>query len=156
MAHRSKVDWWLFALVATGLALSAGGGAFVLFTAQGTEQLWIGGFGVAVSLAVVLITWPVRYEIAATELRVRSGVLRWSLPLAWFLEARPSSNPLSAPAWSLRRLRLDYRRPDGRRGFLLVSPRDREAFLRELAEADPGLALDERRWVLTRAPGRPS
>ncbi|HOX46109.1 MAG TPA: PH domain-containing protein [Myxococcota bacterium] len=150
--HRSKVDWWLFSLVFAGLLVSGLGGAFVLVTGPGAGARWTGGFGLLVCAAVLLLTWPVRYEITPEELRVRAGLVRWRLPLAWIRAARLSSNPLSAPAWSLRRLRLDYRRPDGREGFQLLSPRDREAFLRELAAADPGLELDEDRWVLTRRP----
>jgi hypothetical protein len=153
MVHRSRVDWWLFSLVSMGVALSGFGGAFVLASASSAGPRWIGGFGLLISVAVLLVTWPVRYEITPVELRVRAGVFRWRIPLTWIRAGRLSANPLSAPAWSLRRLRLDYRRPDGREGFQLLSPRDREAFLRELAAADPALALDEDRWVLSRRPG---
>jgi hypothetical protein len=49
----------------------------------------------------------------------------------------PTRNPLSSPALSLDRLRIDYGR--GRR--IMVSPRDPGAFLRELRRR--GAPIDE-------------
>lgn len=40
----------------------------------------------------------------------------------------PTRGPLSSPALSLDRLRIEY----GKRGVVLISPREKEAFVRAL------------------------
>jgi hypothetical protein len=153
MVHRSRIDGWLALLLALGLSVSALGGAFVLVVGPTREARWSGAFGVLMGLLLGSVIWPMRYEIDAGRVRIRSGLLRFGVPLEAIRAARFSSNPLGAPALSLRRLRIDYLKPNGKTGFLLISPRDREAFLRELAQAEPELALDERTWSLSRRTG---
>ena len=46
-----------------------------------------------------------------------------------------------------RRLRVNDRRRNGKIGFVLISPREKEEFLRDLAEAVPRLNLVEDRLV---------
>ncbi len=54
------------------------------------------------------------------------------IPLAEISEVRPTSNPLSAPALSLDRLRVQFGR--GLVGAVFISPVDRDHFLDELAQ----------------------
>jgi len=96
--------------------------------------------GIGALLAVLLTTCPLNYEITETELVARSGLMRWRVPLADVQEVRPTRSAASAPAWSLDRLRVGYLK-GGRSRSLLVSPSDRWAFMRDLAEAAPGLEL---------------
>src|SRR5205807_8834563 len=70
---------------------------------------------------------------------VRFGPLSTSLPLDRIVEVFPTHNPLSAPAPSLDRLRINYQRKNGRMWFALISPKDKEAFVRDLASAAPHL-----------------
>ena len=83
---------------------------------------------------------PVYYMITDFELVVRSGFLQYRVPLAWIVEVRPTRNPLSSPAWSLDRLRIEYRKGTKTR-YLLISPEDKTAFLRELASSDSGMEV---------------
>lgn len=83
---------------------------------------------------------PVYYMITDFELVVRSGFLQYRVPLASIVEVRPTRNPLSSPAWSLDRLRVEYRKGTKTR-YLLISPEDKTAFLRELASSDAGLEV---------------
>ncbi len=80
-------------------------------------------------------------------LKIRCGMLiRQQIPLTSIAEVSQSRNPLSAPAWSLDRLRVSYRR--GREdGLVLISPEDKLGFLRELASSGVGLEMRGERVV---------
>jgi hypothetical protein len=142
MTYNSKKDWWLFGLVwGLTLGLPVVGLLLVLAPfgnhALGWELIRAG----AVTLLVVLLTtYPLDYAITPTELVARSGLMRWRVPLGDIQEVAPTRSAASAPAWSLDRLRIEYLR-GGESRTLLVSPSDKRAFMRDLAEAAPGLEL---------------
>jgi hypothetical protein len=146
MIHYTRVDWWLAALM--------GGISLIEFTA-GTAVL-VGGLLMKNHLPAVivgpsllaggvlfgLILWAlyrIRYEIASPDLLIACGPFRSRLPLESIVEVFPTRNPLSAPASSLDRLRINYQRNNGKLWFTLISPKDREAFVRDLASAAPQL-----------------
>ncbi|MBI4563804.1 MAG: PH domain-containing protein [Planctomycetes bacterium] len=88
----------------------------------------------------------------ALGMTVRSGrFIRMHVPISGILAVAPSRNPLSAPAWSLDRLRIDYVRPSGRKAFLLISPRERTAFLDELTKLAK-LERNGERWIRKDSP----
>jgi hypothetical protein len=90
---------------------------------------------------VLLLAVPIVYEITADELVVRSGLLlRWRIPIAAVVSVEPTGSLLSSPAWSLDRLEVRYRR-GGSLSRILISPREKPAFLAELAARDPALRL---------------
>ncbi|PYS44061.1 MAG: hypothetical protein DMF71_05100 [Acidobacteria bacterium] len=53
------------------------------------------------------------------------------IPLGAIDEVRPDRNPASAPAWSLDRLRIDYR-SDDQPVSILISPADKVLFMQDL------------------------
>src|SRR5207248_40920 len=70
--------------------------------------------------------------ITSAELIVRCGVLmNRHIPLGAIDEVRPDRNPASAPAWSLDRLRIDYR-SDDQPVSILISPADKVLFMQDL------------------------
>jgi hypothetical protein len=146
MIYRSKKDWWLFGLVWCAVLAPLLFGLYNLLA--GNEQLgWaLTRAGLGVAAAVVFTTFPLDYEIKRDELVARSGFIRWRVPLVSIQEVSPSRNPASAPAWSLDRLRVEYVR-GGRTRSLYISPKDRQGFTRELADAAPGLELRGERVV---------
>jgi hypothetical protein len=101
-------------------------------------------------LVVALLAWPTRYELHEQELVIRSGVIRYRIPYSEIRAVTPSRNPLSAPAWSLDRLRIDRKR-----GYALISPRDKEGFLRVLAARTDQLTLRGDRLLGPDAPTSP-
>src|SRR5690348_2334421 len=132
--HTSRVDWWLAAL----LTLPAIGGIAVLGSgiATGHRDLLYTGAGTLVGyvLLLVLLVIPITYVIDVDGIRIRAGVLlKITIPWDRLISAELSSNPMSGPSLSLKRINLEYRRPSGRETFVLISPPDRDAFLRELA-----------------------
>jgi len=84
---------------------------------------------------VVWIFRTTRYELDGRELVVRSGPFRWRIDLATIESVTPSRNPLSSPALSLDRLQIRYRKSR----FILVSPAERDRFLRALSRAESAL-----------------
>ena len=132
---RSKVDAWLVALVFVSLALATAGAAIAAVTA-GEARVWLGlAFFLAVGGFVAWLFATTRYELDGRTLTARSGPLRWRVDVGTIASVTPSRNPLSSPALSLDR--LDVRFGKGKR--ILLSPADRDGFLRALARADPAL-----------------
>ncbi|HEX7957252.1 MAG TPA: PH domain-containing protein [Pyrinomonadaceae bacterium] len=150
MTYRSKKDWWLVGLVWGGSLAVLAAGLFHALAPGGNPALgWsLVRAGVVVVAAVLLTTYPLNYEITPEELSARCGVMRWRVPLSAIEEVRPSRNPASAPTWSLDRLRVEYLK-GGRARTLFVSPEDKAAFMRDLADAAPGLELRGDRVVRT-------
>jgi len=78
---------------------------------------------------VLALTLPCSYSLEADHLFIRCGFIRRRIPYSQIHRIEPSSNPLSAPALSLRRVKIAYGR-----SFQLVSPRERERFIEELGQ----------------------
>jgi hypothetical protein len=87
---------------------------------------------------------------------LKSGPFHWKIALDQISDVYATRNPPPGapgcslldhfrgnhPALSLDRLRVNYRSKAGRR-FYLISPRDKAAFLDDLAQAVPGLRVLE-------------
>lgn len=134
----SKRDGWLTGLmvIALGSALVAVGVS--LLSPDRPAGLW-GVFGILLA-ATAFVAWlwtTTEYLLDERELLVRAGPFRWRIPVAEIREVKPTRNPLSSPALSLDRLEIRY----GQRGFLLISPEDRERFFRSLGLQAPHLEV---------------
>ncbi|TGK27552.1 hypothetical protein EHQ12_08620 [Leptospira gomenensis] len=132
--YKSKVDWWLGAIVLTlfgGGLLSVCAGIYSLFYGDSTIVPWsmlAAGLG-TVSFILVLV-YPIEYRLTQSEIIIKSGLIRWKYPYGMITGARPTKNPLSSPALSLDRIRIEYK---GKMGFFMISPIDKETFLKDLA-----------------------
>ncbi|MEZ5124749.1 MAG: PH domain-containing protein [Thermoleophilia bacterium] len=123
----SRVDAWLVVVVAGGFGVALYGG---LADVTSDPSTWVTAFAGVVILVVIVagLAVPCRYTLAADHLLIESGLLyRQRIPYRDISAVELSSNPLAAPALSLRRVKVSY----GRR-FQLVSPRDRDEFVRQL------------------------
>jgi len=140
--HPTKVDAWIVLLLAGGAAVGIGGTFAAAFAAtSAAELIALVVFPVLVFAAVGLLTWPIHYDIEPPVLLIRSGIIRWRVPIAGITAVHPTRNPLSSPAWSLDRLRIEYLAGDKRRA-IMISPRDKSAFLDDLRAADPVLVRE--------------
>lgn len=128
IVFRSKVDTWL------GIVMV---GAILVTIAVSLTVSWLDeGSGAILMVPLILLgaalpAWVLAatdYTLTDTDLRVRSGPFRWRVPLHEIRSIAPTHNPLSSPALSLDRLRIEH----GERKWLMISPRDRDGFLREL------------------------
>ena len=129
--HHSKVDLWLIAVTALSVATSTGAllavslkGGVPAAVLAGTALLVLVA-GAGLPLWVLLGT---RYELTPERLLIRCGPFRWTVPLREIRAVTPTRNPLSSPALSLDRLRIDY----GRGSSVMISPRDKAGFLADL------------------------
>lgn len=131
--YRSKTTPWLVGVMVLAMAVLAGS----LWTAwrdSGPTELAIAAPLHILGLALVLSGFHVRYWIADSALHVRASLFRWRIPVDSIISVTPSRSFLSAPALSLDRLAILHRK-----GTVMISPRDEQAFLRELEQARGGL-----------------
>lgn len=99
-------------------------------------------FGLAVNLLVFFFTlhmyMTTQYTISGGTLKIVSGfIYRNEIQVGTISRITPSNNPISSPAFSLDRLEIRYNRNDA----VLVSPKEKDAFLRDLKEANPAILI---------------
>lgn len=132
--HKSKVDWWIGLLLVWV--------AIVPLVVIGASVQPGRSYDVVPGVISLLVSWgilgglvfPMRYTLTRDALVVRFGLVRVRVPYDRIRAVAPSSNPLSSPALSLQRVRIDYDKPNGKGTFVLVSPQDRDGFIRELRQ----------------------
>ena len=130
MKYSSKIDLWVLVV----LVLIP---AWLLVDAIVLRSLLVALLAASVLVVYALVVFPTNYELSPEVLKVRSGVIRTSIPYQEIRQVRASRSWVSAPALSLDRLEITY---GGSR--TLVSPRDPAAFLRDLSTHVPGLKFD--------------
>ena len=124
----SKRDTWLAGVLLAALGISCLSlTASLLAPDPAPGLVWVVSILVAAALFVIWTWMTTDYTLTSSELLVRSGPFRWRVPLADILEIKPTRNPLSSPALSFDRLEVRYRH-----GMLLISPEDKDGFLRSL------------------------
>jgi hypothetical protein len=148
MVHYAKVDRWVAALVGAValfefmLAVAFLVRGLISDNAETQPALTVGlilaGTGV-LFLLILRGLYKICYEITSSDLIVRYWPFRSTVPLDSIWEVRPTRNPMSAPAPSLDRLEIKYRKKNRYRGLVLISPKDKESFVRDLAKAAPRL-----------------
>jgi hypothetical protein len=135
------VDRWLVVVLALSLLVSVA--AVAAAAREAPRDAAIAGAVIGASiLLLAVLALPTRYTVGENELEIRSGLLRQRIPLRSIRRVYATHNPLSAPAWSLDRLGVDYDRERGR-SLALISPARREEFLKLIAER-AGLVPDGR------------
>ncbi len=81
------------------------------------------------------------YEVTEEELIVKTGFTKAVIPIASIYKLTKTYNPASAPALSLNRIEVLYNKG---MGIALISPQDRQMFVRVLTERNPAIKVDER------------
>ena len=130
LTFASRIDGWLLVvLLGSALACLFAAGSIVMSRMAG--PLWLAA--AVVLVGCVLPVWllvATNYVLTATTLDIRSGPFKWRVPIADVTNISPTRNPVSSPALSLDRLRIDY----GDSRWIIVSPREKERFVRELEQ----------------------
>lgn len=135
VTFRSRVDWWFHAAVM--LAAVASLFALVTVAMEGSVDEAL-ALAPLILLCLAFPIWLMRstyYRFDATQLYIRSGPFRWRVPFNEIRSIKPTRNPLSSPALSLDRLRLEYRNR-----AILISPADKQGFIAELKRRVPSLS----------------
>jgi hypothetical protein len=130
--YPSKVDWWLVPILC--MPPVAAVAACVASALEGSMPGLLVGAAMAVFVAGLYfgVVFPMRYGLDDTLLIVRSGAWRRRIPLAEISEVSPTRSPLSSPALSLDRLRVQF--GQGFFNAVMISPADRDRFLNDLAD----------------------
>jgi Protein of unknown function (DUF1200). len=92
----------------------------------GLFPIFVGMF-MAFTMSILMI--PCRYTITDKALIIKCGMNEDRIELKRIRDAVPSFNPLSAPALSIKRVKIILDK-----GFCLISPSDRDAFIREIKQ----------------------
>jgi hypothetical protein len=146
--YRSKIDWWLGLIIGIAMVAMAVSMTALLINPR-QDRLSVVWPALGMVAMLVFIGWiliSVDYTITVTDLRVRAAVFRWRIPLERITGVFPTHNPLSSPALSLDRLRVNYTTSRGKPRWVMISPRDQAQFLEHLA-ASTGLRQEGRRLV---------
>ena len=125
MTFKSAVDLWLLVIVALVVIISLGVSVRLVLQCSSAGYLRvIGVLAVGIGLPLWLL-YTTQYVVEDEVLRIQSGPFKWTIPIASINQVVETSNPLSSPALSLRRLKIVY---DNNKS-VMVSPKDRDEFL---------------------------
>ncbi len=146
MRYYSKKNIWLMAIIWFVLLLPLGLGILFLINI-GPRGIWgIIFLGLVVDVPVLLLTYPLYYEITPTLLLVRCGLIRMRIPLDSIQQVFPDytwGSPGGVSfAMSLDRLRINssYRKWPS---FVYIAPKDKVKFMQDLAEQTEGLEFKD-------------
>ena len=124
--YPSKVDCWLAAVLIIAPVSVIGLGIYLIMMIGVAGWIClISGLFVAALMAGLAI--PCRYTLTDSSLLIQCGFMTEEIKYEKIKSASLSSNPLSAPALSLSRVKVNLES-----GFRLISPKNREAFIKEL------------------------
>lgn len=128
VVYQSKVDGWLKAVLlltalSCAVAVLAPGLAGAPLLALAVSPMLLVGIGLPLWLLNSTC-----YTLGEDKLEAKCGPFRWTVPLAEIRRLSETRNASASPALSLDRIRIDY----GQGRWIMVSPRDRDAFLAEL------------------------
>lgn len=140
--YRSKIDLWIAVVLVLSIVVSIAGAGMALHTTP-TAFAWL------ISLLIVVVggalpVWIITttyYQIDGRVLFISSGPVRLSVPIENIVSITPSSDLLSSPALSLDRLRIDY----GLGKSVMISPRDKEGFIRTIEAIQSSAWVDQNR-----------
>lgn len=114
-------------------------GSMLFSLGSGLYFLYLGkiNFGVFVSLVIpIFILWiwlTTYYVLDDSNLVIRYGPFKKIIPLNLIKSVKKTINPLASPALSLKRLEITY----GQYNNVLISPKNREEFMKILKERCP-------------------
>jgi hypothetical protein len=150
MVYPGGRDWWIVGLLSVvTAALLVGGGTLVgvAFVAGPNFLLLPGTMQLVVGSMLLWVIFGTKYEITESSLILRSGPFRWTVPLDAIEEVVPAGWLAAIEmnlALSVRSLRVRYRTRSGGLSWpIRIAPRDRAAFLLDLAERLPGLDVKD-------------
>lgn len=128
--YRSGYDRWLMVVIYASPAFLLAIAAYSWIDQQPDATLVCLVMFIALTLLNLAITVPCRYTLTSDSLNIRCGLYSRTIPLSQVVSVEPSATWESAPALSLRRVKIGLNR-----GHQIISPVDRDAFIRDLTEA---------------------
>lgn len=130
LVYRSKIGIELIALLAAGMIPG-----FVTTLAGNEDDKEIIYIVPVLFVLVLLLMVSTRYKIYGTTLRAYVLFFPYKpVDIHTITEIKDTNNPLSAPAASIDRLEVTHSK-----GYLLVSPKDKEGFIAALQQINPNI-----------------
>ena len=130
MTFKSAVDLWLLVIVALVVIISLGVSVRLVLQRSPAGYLRVIGM-LAVGIGLPLWFFCTTHYLVKDEiLKIQSGPFKWTIPITSISQVVETTNPLSSPALSLRRLKITY----GESKTVMVSPKDREGFLEAIGQ----------------------
>ncbi|HHZ98502.1 MAG TPA: hypothetical protein EYN68_02880 [Candidatus Marinimicrobia bacterium] len=123
--YPTKVDSWLTVLILGTILFNLVMGIMVYQYSRVGGFICFGVIGFLILLLSLFL--PCRYTMFDDHLLIQSGILKKRIKYEDILSFEKSFNLLAAPAFSLKRVKIKLRK-----GFALVSPKDRDDFILEL------------------------
>jgi len=130
MKFKSKIDWWAHFAFAT-LPLTT-----ILFIVlsfigkAGIISLITAIFCLLLSIFILPIWVSTYYVLGKNELIVKSGLFNTKIDYSSIKTVKETQNPLASSALSIDRIEIIY----GVGGVVLISPQNKQEFLRELEQ----------------------
>ncbi|WP_234417291.1 MULTISPECIES: PH domain-containing protein [unclassified Lysinibacillus] len=93
---------------------------------------------VLIIILLAVLVFGTKYVIDSDELIIYGGIYKKRIKIAQITSLRPTKNPLSAPAMSLDRIEILF---DPHSQMTLVSPKDKEMFVKKLLDVNPDIKL---------------
>lgn len=130
--YRSKIDIWLLLLIFIPLGYP--------LVETIIEREWIVTAILLATIAfVVYLMFAIKYVISGDVLEVKAGFMRTTkVAIADIKSVEKNNNAMSSPAMSLKRLEIWY---GNKYDSIVISPPDREAFVKELLKINPDITL---------------
>ena len=128
MVFRSKIDLWLLMVLAAASAVPL----IQAWAALRDGSNWLPHI-IIFGLLGGLFSWlliSTKYTVNQHILVIQSGPFKWRIAKNEITKIASSKSLVSSPALSLDRLRIDY---GGGRNSVLISPKDKDAFLKAIA-----------------------
>ena len=97
---------------------------------------------ILVEILLIGLIVDTRYTLTKDNLYIKCFIFsRLSIPLEKIISVKSSRNPISSAALSLDRLEIKFNRSNGRPDIVLISPKNKEAFIYELINRCPTIQL---------------
>lgn len=123
---RSKIDWWIFLVLALVLLTQVFIIALVIpgHHPELPAKIVVAIILFAVSLLILTILLRTVYRVDRKQLKIYCGPFWWTVNIADIESVVETRSPLSSPALSLDRIRINY----GERRWVMISPADKQGF----------------------------
>jgi hypothetical protein len=131
LKFKSRKDWWLSIIVWITMILAIGSGLYALIDKTPNILDFIITFTLCVNLPIfILRMWLTTYYfVDENNLIIKFGPFKKIIPLDTIKFVRKTTNPLSSPALSLKRLEIVH----GYDNSVLISPIHRDEFIEILS-----------------------
>lgn len=135
--YKSKISWGIFVPIAGVMLVTA--------IIVGVASLWVASVSVLpVAFFIGYMFLSTEYVVTGELLKIRCGFLYdQQLKISSIRQIKETRNPISSPALSLDRIEIKF----DKYGSVLISPKEKEAFIDHLKEINPAIEFIPRKKI---------